>query len=131
MSGREPFRHSVAVRYGECDQQGVVFNANYLAYVDDTMVCWMRSLGDLGWVESWDVMLKRAEVVWHSAARWPDVLDVVPSVTRWGTTSFDVTFELRVGERSVATIVITYVSVRQGETSPSPTPAVVRAALGG
>ena len=30
----EPFRHSLRVRYHECDPQGHVFNANYLAYAD-------------------------------------------------------------------------------------------------
>ena len=29
-----PFSHRLRVRYGECDAQGIVFNANYLAYVD-------------------------------------------------------------------------------------------------
>ena len=28
------FRHSIRVRYNECDPQGHVFNANYLAYFD-------------------------------------------------------------------------------------------------
>ncbi len=31
----EPFRCQVRVRFGECDMQGVVFNAHYLAYIDD------------------------------------------------------------------------------------------------
>jgi len=26
------YRHTVRVRYGECDMQSVVFNAHYLAY---------------------------------------------------------------------------------------------------
>ncbi len=29
-----PFRHLMRVRYSECDLQGVVFNAQYLAYSD-------------------------------------------------------------------------------------------------
>ena len=29
-----PFRHRLRVRYHECDPQGIVFNANYLAYAD-------------------------------------------------------------------------------------------------
>ena len=33
MTGRE-FRHPLRVRYHECDPQGHVFNANYLAYAD-------------------------------------------------------------------------------------------------
>ena len=34
----------VRVRYGECDMQQVVFNANYLAYVDDAIDTWMREV---------------------------------------------------------------------------------------
>jgi len=30
----EQFVHELRVRYGECDPQGIVFNANYLAYID-------------------------------------------------------------------------------------------------
>ena len=33
---------SSPVRYGECDQQGVVFNAHYMAYCDDASDRWLR-----------------------------------------------------------------------------------------
>jgi len=32
-----PYRHSIRVRYGEVDRQGVVFNAHYMAYMDDAL----------------------------------------------------------------------------------------------
>ena len=38
-----PYRHPVRIRYGECDMQKVVFNANYLAYIDDATDTWMRT----------------------------------------------------------------------------------------
>jgi len=31
------FVHELRVRYGECDPQGIVFNANYLSYFDITV----------------------------------------------------------------------------------------------
>ncbi len=34
MSDGTTFSHELRVRYGECDAQGIVFNANLLAYVD-------------------------------------------------------------------------------------------------
>jgi acyl-CoA thioester hydrolase len=34
VSTTGPFVHRLRVRYGECDSQGVVFNANYLLYFD-------------------------------------------------------------------------------------------------
>ena len=42
---------SSPVRYGECDQQGVVFNAHYLAYVDDALDQWLRVLFPDGYVD--------------------------------------------------------------------------------
>lgn len=129
------FVHEIAVRYGECDAQSVVFNATYLAYVDDAMDHWMRSGDDLGWTDGWDVMLKRAELEWASPLRWPESVSIRPRVTRWGDTSFDVCFDLetsRQGEQTaVATIVITYVSVDSATGAPMTTPPEVRSALGG
>ena len=39
----EPLRHRLRVRYGECDPQGIVFNANYLAYLDQTFTELLRA----------------------------------------------------------------------------------------
>jgi acyl-CoA thioester hydrolase len=124
------FTHEVAIRYGECDRQGVVFNANYLAYVDDAMDHWMRSHSDQAWVSTWDVMLKAARIVWHGPASWPEELAVDCAVARWGRTSFDVVYGLRVGERPVAEVLVTYVSVGAGTQAPEPPPAEVVAAMG-
>ena len=42
----EPFRHRLRVRYHECDPQGVVFNANYLAYFDIALTeLWRDAVG--------------------------------------------------------------------------------------
>lgn len=124
------FRHSIDIRYGECDQQRVVFNANYLAYVDDAMDHWMRSFAGPEWVGTWDVMLKVATVVWHGPASWPETLDVDCGVCRWGRTSFDVAYLISVDGRPVADVVITYVSVHAGTTETTEPPAAVVAAMG-
>ena len=125
-----PFTHRIPIRYGECDQQGVVFNANYLAFVDDAMDHWMRSLGGTPWTSEWDVMLKAARLTWHGPARWPDVLGVDCGVTRWGRTSFDVLFRLRVDDRAVADVLVTYVSVTVSTHEPVPPPDLVVRSLG-
>lgn len=124
------FTHAIDVRYGECDQQGIVFNANYLAYVDDAMDHWMRSLELAEWTTGWDVVLKSARVIWHSSARWPERLCLDCGVGRWGSTSFDVAYRLRVQDRAVADAVITYVSIDPSTQRPVATPAGVRDALG-
>ena len=41
-----PFVHEIRVRYGECDPQGIVFNANYLAYFDVAFTeLWRAAVG--------------------------------------------------------------------------------------
>ena len=45
---RAPFVHRLQVRYGECDPQGIVFNAHYVAYFDVALTeLWREALG--GW----------------------------------------------------------------------------------
>ena len=42
----EPFIYRLRVRYSECDLQGVLFNANYLAYIDHTITeLWRAAYG--------------------------------------------------------------------------------------
>ncbi len=44
--GRAPFVHELRVRYGECDPQGIVFNANYLLYFDVAFTeLWREAVG--------------------------------------------------------------------------------------
>lgn len=124
------FTHRLPIRYGECDQQGVVFNAHYLAYVDDAMDNWMREVVGEEWVDRWDVMLKSARITWLGPARWPEVLEVDCAPGRLGRTSLDVVHRLRVGDRPVADVLVTYVSVGVGTTTPQPTPPEVLDALG-
>jgi acyl-CoA thioester hydrolase len=123
------YRYDIEVRYGEVDLQGVVFNAHYLAYVDHCIDRWLRSLGVLGAGGGWDIMVKKAAVEWHDSAGVGDVLTLVPRVTRWGSTSFDVTVDGAVGDRPVFQAVVLYVGVKMGTKEPAPPPEHVRAAL--
>jgi acyl-CoA thioester hydrolase len=109
--------------------QKVVFNANYLAYCDDAAELWVRSTGvkvnDLGW----DFMLKKATIEWAGTATVHETIDIAVAATRWGNTSFDVTFTGSVGERPVFTCVITYVGVRYGTLETMAPPEDVKRAL--
>ncbi|MCP4434996.1 MAG: hypothetical protein GY812_05750 [Actinomycetia bacterium] len=129
------FTKDIEIRYVECDQQGIVYNAHYLTFVDFALDHWVRSLpvegaGESPWVTTWDVMLKRASIDWHGPARWPETLSVHCGVSRWGRTSFDVSYRLRVGDRRVADLVITYVSVDSATHEPMVTPPEVVVAMG-
>jgi acyl-CoA thioester hydrolase len=125
-----PFRHELRVRYGEVDMQGHVFNAHYLAFVDDTLNAWLRkALGDYQ-AAGFDMVLKSATLIWHSGSGFDDLLAIDVEVRRWGTTSFDVGYEGSVGERPVFSAVVTYISVTPGTTTPAPVPDAVRSGLG-
>lgn len=129
------FRHQIRVRYGEVDMQQVVFNAHYLAYVDDAVDTWFRSLFGAEYTEGfadtgWDMMLKKATVEWSSPARFGDLLDLDVAIARWGRSSFDVGVAGHVDDRAVFTAVITYVGVQHGTVTPVPAPEKIRTALG-
>ncbi len=120
------------IRYGECDQQGIVFNAHYMAFIDDAVDCWVRAMDSrFETVLGWEVMVKRSEITWHGPARFGDTLTLDLSVSRWGTTSFDVSIVGHVDERPVIDAVTTYVVVDHTEFRPTPIPDVLRAHLEG
>ncbi|MFM8857125.1 MAG: acyl-CoA thioesterase [Actinomycetota bacterium] len=135
-----PYRHSITVRYGECDMQRVVFNANYLAYVDDAVDNWMRSAlsseleqaGDPTNLHNvgFDFMVKKATVTWTSAVRFAETVDLDCSIARWGTTSFDVEVLGTVGGDKRFDAVVTDVSVNPDSQRPVPVPALVKDSLG-
>lgn len=115
-----PFVHRHRVRYRECDAQGVVFNANYLAFIDDAFVELYRSafgeptgLGALGL----DTMVVDAHLAWRSPTRFDDVLDIGMEIVRFGRTSQTTAFTIGVGERVVADgeIVHVYVDASLGK----------------
>ena len=126
----EPYVHRIRVRYGECDMQRVVFNANYLAYCDDAVEQWLSTRGVNVFDIGWDFMLKKATIEWDGVATVHEQLDIEVGVARWGNTSFDVLFAGRVGDRPVFRCTITYVGVRIGTRETMPPPPEVRALLG-
>jgi acyl-CoA thioester hydrolase len=85
-----PFVHELRVRYGECDPQGIVFNANYLLYFDVAFTeLWRAAVGP------WQDMVKRgidavvaeANVRFRSPARYDDDLELEARIVQLGTTS--------------------------------------------
>jgi acyl-CoA thioester hydrolase len=86
----EPFIHRLRVRYSECDLQGVLFNANYLAYVDHTITeLWRAAYGGytvmLG--RGADIVVAEATLRFRGAARFDEEITVEATVAHLGTTS--------------------------------------------
>ena len=73
------FVHRLRVRYHECDLQGVVFNANYLAYFDVALTEFMReTIGSYQLLRERgvDLLVVEATVRFQRAARFDDELDI-------------------------------------------------------
>lgn len=125
------FDHQIRVRYSECDQQGVVFNAHYMAYMDDATEVWLRSLTeDDDLHDRWEWMIVRATLEWQSSARNGDLLDIKVGVLRFGNTSFDFGFIGTVDGRPVFRGRSVCVTVDKDTLTKMPTPDRVRDLIG-
>jgi len=127
---RAPFVHRVRVRYAEIDGQGVVFNAHWLTYFDDSCTRFMDAIGFQSiWIDEFDVMLVKANLEWQGPARFDDWIDIAVQPVRIGTKSFDLTYRATVDGNPAGTATITYVSVKPGANTSAEIPAAVRQAL--
>jgi acyl-CoA thioester hydrolase len=128
-----PFIHPLAVRYLEVDQQGVVFNMWYLAYLDDAMTAFLLQ-GGLPYTEmtagGFDVQLVHSEIDWEGSLTFTSPAEVAVALARVGRTSFTLQFEVRASGRRVATASTVYVTVRTDGSGKCEIPPVVAAALG-
>ncbi len=127
----QAFVHRVRVRYAEIDGQGVVFNAHWMTYFDDSCTRFMESL-ELGpdfWIKQFDVMLVRAVLEWQGPAHFDEWISVTVEPTRLGTKSFDLRYTARIDERSCCTATITYCAVKPGDNTSVEIPVVVREQL--
>jgi len=101
-----PFVHELRVRYGECDPQGIVFNANYLSYFDVAFTeLWREAVGP--WQDmpqrGIDAVVAHAELDFKAPARFDDVLAMSARVLRLGETSVTTGIDaMRGGELLVA-----------------------------
>ena len=128
------YSHTIRVRYGECDMQKVVFNAHYMAYCDDAVDTWFRTIlapEDAGGFEAlgFDFMLKAATITWHSPLVFGDTANLACEIKRWGNASFDVSVEGSAGGSPRFSAVITYVNVSPEDQRPRRIPEIVRERL--
>ncbi len=89
------------MRYGECDPQGIVFNANYLLYLDVAFTeLWRAALGP--WQEmverGVDAVVAEANLVFRAPARFDDELSLAARVTRLGTTAINTEIDVLRGQ---------------------------------
>jgi acyl-CoA thioester hydrolase len=118
-----PAQWSSPVRYVECDQQGVVFNAHYLTWADEASNAWWTAHG-LPWDElvasGVDPVVKASSLEWTSSARFGDTVTVDAVTEKVGHTSVTVRFTVRVGERVCCVVRTTYVCMTEAGKAPWP-----------
>jgi acyl-CoA thioester hydrolase len=127
-----PFSHELRVRYGECDAQGIVFNANYLAYADVVVTeIWRAAFGSYDGLlaHGVDTVVGEANMRFRASARFDDVLRIEAGFDGLGTTSTVLRLRLLRGEELLVEIDLRYVFVDRESWRKTPIPEAVRVAL--
>jgi acyl-CoA thioester hydrolase len=93
-----PLVHRETVRFRDVDSLGHVNNAVYLTYLEQARVAFRRLYG-ISWT---DMILARTEVDFRGQVSVDEVVEVSMWPTRVGNKSFELAYELKVGDRLVA-----------------------------
>ncbi len=126
------FRHQLRVRYGECDPQGVVFNANYLGYFDISLTeLWRAAFGSYAAMvqRGIDLVVAEAQLRFVAAARFDEMLELEIAVSRLGTTSIVSRHEIRRERDLLAEGQMRHVVVDAATMTKTPIPDWLRAGL--
>jgi YbgC/YbaW family acyl-CoA thioester hydrolase len=112
---RQDFRflHQLRVRWSEVDMQKIVFNAHYLMYFDTAITDYWRALA-LPYEEAMqalggELFVKKAELEFHSAAQYEDLLDITLQCRRIGSSSMSFNGAIFRGSELLVTCELVYV----------------------
>ncbi|EMD29975.1 acyl-CoA thioesterase [Amycolatopsis azurea] len=117
------------VRYHECDGQGIVFNANYLAYVDMAMFEVEKVLfgsHEEALARGVDVVVAESNLRYRAPCRYDDELVVAVFLDHLGTTSLIIDFEITRGGDLCTEVKTRYVFVDPTTLRKAAPPAAVR-----
>jgi acyl-CoA thioester hydrolase len=108
------FSMPLRVRWAECDPQGVVFNATYLAYCDHALTEYFRAIG-VPYREyvaaGYDMVLVTTTVDYHAPARPDDELTLFCRIGDFGDTSWSMRVLACHGDTRVMSATSRYVTV--------------------
>jgi acyl-CoA thioester hydrolase len=125
------FRHTIRVRFNECDPQGHVFNANYLAYFDLCMTELWRELGGYTAMvdDGVDMVVAEANMRYLSSLGFDDEIDLILRSVALGNTSM--TSELAIERAGVpaAEGTLRHVYLDSEAQTTAPIPTKIRAGL--
>lgn len=128
------YKSEMRVRFGETDLQGVVFNANYLLYVDTAQMDYLRTIGvpyfDM-LERGYDIVIVDASLQFLAPARFDEVLEVYARIYEIGNSSIKMDYEIYEAEsgRFVARAQTAYVIVGKDSQKPVRVPPYIRSAV--
>jgi acyl-CoA thioester hydrolase len=128
----EEFVHELRVRYGECDPQGIVFNANYLLYFDVAFTeLWREAVGP--WLEmverGLDAVVAHCELDFRAPARYDDVLALPARIRSIGRTAITTEIDVMRGEELLVAMRARHVCVSTAGWEKTEVPRWVRDGL--
>ena len=98
--------HSEPVRFSDVGADGVVPDSVISTYLEQARLAWFEQTGASGepgpLEHEVDLILARTELDVLDAVGYPATVEISVEVGRIGTKSFELEYELRVGERRVA-----------------------------
>lgn len=126
------YYHEMRVRWAEVDAQNVVFNGNYMTYLDVAITEFWRSRG-IVYPEGFskynsDLFVKKATIEYHQPAIFDDLIRVYVRCGRIGNTSMQFLFEIFKDEDThLISGELIYVNVDPANNRPSSVPEPLRA----
>ncbi len=127
----EPFRHRLRVRYNECDPQGHVFNANYLAYFDLALTELWRELDgyDSMLAEGTDMVVAEARLRYLAPLRFDDEIELTVGPIAFGNTSMTSAVAIERAGELAAEGELRHVFLDLERSAKVPVPEAVRSGL--
>ena len=128
----EAFSHRLRVRFGECDPQGVVFNANYVAYFDVVMTeMWREAVVPYQEMVAagTDMVVAEVNVRFLGPATFDDEIDFEVRVTRLGETGMSTRIDASTGGTPVLEGRMRHVFIDPATKRKQTIPAAIRAKL--
>ncbi len=127
-----PFRHTLRVRYQECDPQGVVYFARYPEYYDLALTeLWREAMGGYGAMvdAGADMVVAEMSVRYRASARFDELVEVELAFERLGETSSTSAYAIRRDGELLAEGSVRHVFIEPATKRKRAIPPSVREAL--
>lgn len=110
----DSFIYSFRVRYSEVDSQGIVFNANYLNYLDVAITEYFRAKG-ISYSEfinryKLDFHVVQSLIDYRNGAQFDDMLDIFLSPS-YKSSKIYWSFQMKCEDKKICSGMLTYITV--------------------